>query len=174
MQEVVCFHNPDEINGYLSNWYTSYFKEDELVFNSIEQYMMYYKAITFNDTETAKKIMKSSDMREIKALGRAVSNYVDEVWSSVRYRIVKKAIYWKFTQNRHLATQLLDTGDSILAECAVHDKIWGIGLPMHSPDRFDQSKWKGTNLLGKALMEIRSILPNYNEDTEEFKETGEV
>ena len=45
--------------------------------------------------------------------------------------------------------------DCIFAECAVYDKIWGIGLSMHNPDRFNKSCWLGENLLGKAITKVR-------------------
>ena len=38
---IVCFHNPDEENGYLSNWYKSDFVAEEIKFSSMEQFMMY-------------------------------------------------------------------------------------------------------------------------------------
>lgn len=44
---VICFHNPDEENGYLSNWYTSPFTVSGINFSSVEQYMMYQKAVCF-------------------------------------------------------------------------------------------------------------------------------
>ena len=50
---IICFHNPDEENGYLSNWYMSYFKVDGVEFSSMEQYMMYKKALCFNDRGSA-------------------------------------------------------------------------------------------------------------------------
>lgn len=46
-------------------------------------------------------------------------------------------------------------GNAILAECAVHDKIWGIGLSMQDSRRFDMHSWKGENLLGFVLMKVR-------------------
>lgn len=46
---VIRFHNPNEPNGYLSNWYLSDFEIDGIKFTSMEQYMMYNKAICFND-----------------------------------------------------------------------------------------------------------------------------
>ena len=51
-----------------------------------------------------------------------------------------------------------DTGDAVLAECAVRDQIWGIGLSMGDPNRFERSKWRGNNLLGYALMLVREQL----------------
>ena len=58
---------------------------------------------------------------------------------------------------------LLETGDSVLAECAVKDRIWGIGLSMVDANRLDMSKWKGQNLLGFALMEVRRMLRDKSE-----------
>ncbi len=61
-------------------------------------------------------------------------------------------------QNPSLKNLLLSTGDKILAEACPYDKIWGIGLDANHPDSTDQSKWKGDNLLGKILMQIREEL----------------
>jgi predicted NAD-dependent protein-ADP-ribosyltransferase YbiA (DUF1768 family) len=36
-------------------------------------------------------------------------------------------------------------------EYLVNDKIWGIGMGEDSPDIFDETKWQGTNWLGKAI-----------------------
>ena len=44
MRKVICFHNPNEGNGYLSNWYLSDFTVDGIRFSLMEQYMMYKKA----------------------------------------------------------------------------------------------------------------------------------
>ena len=152
------FHNPDEENGYLSNWYLSDFKVDSIKFSSMEQYMMYQKAIVFNDTKSAKKILETTDVSKIKALGRQVSNYNDTYWNGVRQIIVYKGLLAKFSQNEDLKKKLLDTGDDILAECAVQDKVWGIGISMKDVNRLDMVKWRGENLLGFALMMVREEL----------------
>ena len=70
-----CFHNPEEENGYLSNWYLSDFTVEGITFSSMEQYMMYKKAMLFQDRETAGKILQTDDVAEIKALGRGVRNF---------------------------------------------------------------------------------------------------
>ncbi|WP_297568478.1 NADAR domain-containing protein [uncultured Faecalibaculum sp.] len=64
----------------------------------------------------------------------------------------------RFSQNPELKARLKATGSAILAECAVKDRIWGIGLSMTDPDRFEPSKWKGKNLLGCTLMMVREKL----------------
>ena len=156
--KIVCFHNPDEENGYLSNWYLSKFAVNGVVFSSMEQYMMYKKAECFGDKDTADKILATDDVAKIKKLGRLVANYNESRWNGVRQIIVFEGLIEKFSQNEDLKEQLKATGNSILAECAVNDRIWGIGLSMKDPDRLEIDKWKGQNLLGYALMAVRERL----------------
>ena len=155
---ITCFYHENEENGFLSNWYKADFEYARRRFSSVEQYMMYQKAIVFDDKEIAEYILATSDVAEIKALGRNVSNYDDTVWSGVRQIIIYRGLLEKFRQNKELEHQLLETGDAVLAECAVKDRIWGIGLNMRDNDRLDIKKWKGQNLLGFALMEVRKYL----------------
>ena len=155
---VVCFHNPDEENGYLSNWYPSAFSVGGFDYSSMEQYMMHRKALCFGDGPTAARIMASRDPSEIKRLGRLVSGYDDGVWGGVRQVVVYEGLLAKFGQNRELADRLRATGDDLLAECAVGDRIWGIGLSMDDERRLDMGAWKGQNLLGYTLMMARAKL----------------
>ena len=151
MTDIICFHNPDEGNGYLSNWYPSRFVVVDVEFSSMEQYMMYQKALQFQDTEIAQQILQTDNPGKVKALGRSVRNYVDSRWSAVRQQIVCEGLLEKFRQNQSLLQELL-------AECAVHDRIWGIGLSMTDSDRFSPEKWRGQNLLGYTLMQVRDEL----------------
>lgn len=155
---VICFHNAGEENGYLSNWYPSPFTLHGVDFSSMEQYMMYRKAICFGDDKIAAQILATEDVAEIKALGRLVSGYDENLWNGVRQIVVYEGLLAKFSQNPELKERLKRTGSAVLAECAVKDRIWGIGLSMYDPDRFDRTKWKGQNLLGYALMMVREKL----------------
>ena len=155
---VICFHNPDEENGYLSNWYPSPFTLDGVAFSSMEQYMMYRKAVCFGDEKVAAQILATEDVAEIKILGRIVSGYDESLWNGVRQIVVYEGLLAKFSQNSELGEQLKRTGNTVLAECAVKDRIWGSGLSMHDPNRLDQAKWQGQNLLGYALMMVRERL----------------
>ncbi len=158
MREIICFHNPGEPNGYLSNWYPSVFRLGGVEYVSTEQYIMYQKAILFQDVETARQILATEKPGAIKALGRGVRNYNDAVWSGQRQIIVYQGLLEKFRQNEELKERLLATGESVLAECAVRDKIWGIGLSMKDPGRFDLNAWQGQNLQGFSLMCVRTAL----------------
>ena len=146
---IVCFHNPDEENGYLSNWYLSGFEVGNIRFSSMEQYMMYQKAVCFDDDEVAGKILMTDDVEHIKELGRLVTNFNENIWNGKRQIIVYEGLLAKFSQNETLCDRLKATGDSVLAE-----------LSMSDPKRLEMSQWRGQNLLGYALMMVRYKLSN--------------
>lgn len=106
--------------------------------------------------ENAEKILATTDVAVIKTLGRKVKGYNDSYWNGVRQLLVYEGLKEKFVQNKDLKKLLLDTEDSILAECAVNDRIWGIGLSMKDSNRLESEKWRGQNLLGYALMMVRN------------------
>ena len=166
---MICFHNPEEENGYLSNWYLSEFTVAGVTFSSMEQYMMHEKALLFQDQETAKKILQTDNVAEIKALGRTVRHFDDNVWIKTREEIVYRGLLEKFRQNPELAEKLEQTGEDTIAECAVKDRIWGIGLSMEDENRLCIDKWKGQNLLGKVLMRVREDIRHQNRVTMAFQ-----
>lgn len=155
---MICFHNPDEEYGFLSNWYPSAFTVDGITYTSLEQFMMNMKAEYFGDRERAAQILAADDAAVIKQLGRCVSGYDEGYWNGVRQIVVYRGLMAKFSQNETLKAQLKATGNAVLAECAVKDRIWGTGLSMKNPDRFDRAKWKGQNLLGYTLMLVRETV----------------
>lgn len=137
------------------------------MFNCSEQAMMAAKANLFGDKESLRKIMNSDDPKVQKALGRAVSGYVESEWVAVRDDISDSFLLRKFYQNETLRNILLDTGDKIIVEASPYDKVWGIGMGVNNyPDILDQSKWKGENLLGKSLMRVRKYLRDNPFDVE--------
>lgn len=158
MKKVIGFHKPEEKHGYLSNWYLSDFVVGGICFTSMEQYMMYAKAKLFKDDKAAEQILNTNDVKKIKALGRGVENYNDAIWNGLRQIVVYEGLLAKFSQNEELSRQLLATQDALLAECAVRDKIWGIGCGMQDDKRLNIDTWEGQNLLGFALMKVREQL----------------
>lgn len=155
---IICFHNPEEEKGFLSNWYLSDFKINEVKYSSMEQFMMYKKAIRFQDIEKAQQILSTNDVALIKEYGRQVKGYNDSIWCGIRQMVVYQGLLAKFSQNNILCNKLLQTHNDILAECAVKDRVWGIGLSMNDPERLDLAKWRGQNLLGYTLMMVREEL----------------
>lgn len=124
----------------------------------MEQYMMASKAQLFGDEEIRKEILACSDQKRIKALGRKVRGFDQKVWDRFKYPIVLSGNWCKFSQNRKLREFLLSTGDSVLVEASPYDAIWGIRLSASAPEANDPQTWRGRNLLGFALMEVRDEL----------------
>ena len=143
--------------GIFSQWYKSRFNVDGVYYNCAEQYMMAMKAAFFEDYVTLESIMKTTDPKAQKALGRQVKNFNSDRWNAVAKDFVFKANLAKFSDDT-LKRLLLDTGDKEIVEASPYDKIWGIGMSETDPDRFDKSKWRGTNWLGEVLMQVRAEL----------------
>lgn len=158
-----------------SNWYPAEFDVEMMIkgekktlhfFNS-EQYFMYVKAIAFGDYDTADKILNTKDPKKAKELGREVKGYDDEVWDEMRYKVMVDANKAKYSQNkalRDLITSEEYKGKGF-TESSPLDLCWGTGFAETHPDADDETKWKGQNLLGKALDETREwLLNNKGED----------
>jgi ribA/ribD-fused uncharacterized protein len=119
---------------------------------------MWEKAVFFGDMVTAALILKTPSPSQCKKLGRIVLNFKADVWLREGYAIMIDINMAKFSQNSKLKAILLSTEDKILVEASPYDTIWGIGL-YHEDDKvLDEKNWKGQNLLGKALMEVREKL----------------
>lgn len=141
-----------------SQWAKIIFVEYNIQFTTAEQYMMYHKALLFDDTDIANQILMTNSPKEQKALGRKVKGFNIAVWDQNKLAIVTQGNYLKFSQNKKLKDQLFKTGTKILVEGSPYDKIYGVGLKWDNPLILDEKNWKGQNLLGKALMDVRSKL----------------
>lgn len=142
----------------LSQWWPCRFTVDGMEYNCTEQFMMAEKARMFGDREMEEKIMASSQPKEMKAYGRAVKDFDKERWDASCYEIVMRGNRAKFSQNTELREFLEGTRKRILVEASPRDRIWGIGMGKSNPDALNPLKWKGKNLLGFALTEVRDQL----------------
>lgn len=142
----------------LSQWYPCSFIADGHTFVTAEHYMMAQKALLFNDQEIYEKIVASRKPGEAKDLGRQVRGFDNAVWEEKRYGIVVQGNFYKFSQNPELADFLRKTGNRMLVEASPIDPIWGIGMAEDDKDIYNMEAWKGLNLLGIALMEVRDMI----------------
>ncbi|CAN5882841.1 hypothetical protein BH11MYX2_BH11MYX2_15910 [soil metagenome] len=141
-----------------SQWYPCAFTVGGRTFSCAEQFMMHGKALLFGDAETAEKILAAGHPKQHKALGRKVTPFDDVTWKSERVAIVKAGSHAKYTQNPELLEKLLATKGTMLVEASPFDRIWGIGLSAKDPRALDPAQWRGQNLLGKVLTELRDAL----------------
>jgi ribA/ribD-fused uncharacterized protein len=91
----------------------------------------------------------------MKKIGRKVKNFSDQIWLLNRDRILAEGIKAKFEQNKNLLDQLLATGSRTLVEASPYDIIYGVGLSEKNDQILDKTNWKGTNLLGQKLVNVR-------------------
>lgn len=146
------------IKTCMSQWWPVNFEEDGMVYKTAEHYMMAGKARVFGDQENLERIISKISPKDAKDLGRQVKNFDPAVWDEEKYKIVKQGNFLKFSQNENLKHFLLQTGDKVLVEASPRDVIWGIGLGEQNPKSQHPDTWRGRNLLGFALMEVRDQL----------------
>ena len=139
----------------LSQWYPAPFEIDGLRYSTAEHYMMHRKAILFSDDATAAKIVTAREPGEAKALGRIVRNFDETTWRQHREGIAITGNMAKFSQSPELGAFLRGTRTRVLAEASPVDRIWGIGLGADDEHAENPLQWKGLNLLGFSLMEVR-------------------
>ncbi|SMR62021.1 unnamed protein product [Zymoseptoria tritici ST99CH_1E4] len=187
--DTLFFWKEDAPNGYLCQWYRATFTDPSTnqVFTSAEQWMMYHKALLFNDQDTAALILKTTSPRKQKGLGAKVMGFDDAKWAEAREGIVERGNVLKFGQATDvsgigmderreavaLKGLLLGTGERELAEASPFDRVWGIGYREEEAGKVERGKW-GENLLGKVLMRVRERLRGETEAGKEIAENGVV
>jgi ribA/ribD-fused uncharacterized protein len=118
--------------------------------------MMAEKAALFEDRATREQVLCAASPGAAKALGREVRGFDEAVWLKSRFSIVVQANEAKFGQNPELRQFLQQTGSRVLVEASPVDTIWGIGLAHDDEKANNPNLWRGLNLLGFALMQVRS------------------
>jgi ribA/ribD-fused uncharacterized protein len=144
--------------GCLSQWYPAPFTADGVRYATAEHYMMAGKARLFGDAEAERLVLASDDPGKAKGAGRKVRCFEQDTWAAHRYDLVVAANTAKFGQHPPLRNHLLGTGERVLVEASPYDTIWGIGLSATQPEARHPAQWRGLNLLGFALMDVRREL----------------
>ena len=142
----------------LSQWFPCRFTVDGVAYTTAEQFMMAEKARLFGDEEYRRLIFQADDPKICKQLGRKVRGFQAETWNAHNVDIVTQGNIAKFSQNPEMKAFLLGTGNAILVEASPRDRIWGIGMGKSNPNVQNPAAWRGRNLLGFSLMEVRDQL----------------
>jgi len=171
---VLCWKET-QANGYLSNWARSPIVIDHIQYSSVEQWIMASKARVCHDDEVIRQIMNSSSPRKQKGLGRSLdSSMVKRYWTlQKKWDTQLLGVRAKFQQNDRLALKLLATGFKQIAEASPSDRIFGIGMAPSDPLAQNPANWKGTNLLGRALVVVREEMRLQILSTHADQECGE-
>lgn len=139
-------------------------------FNSSEAVFMYQKAMLFGDGEIAIKIVETDNdasfetlfkrCTAVKRLGRQVRGFIQETWDAECYGLMCKAIECKAEYDMEFRRLLLspEYAGMTFVEATHRDKVWANGLGINQSLELGRAGWKGQNLLGKALTELRNKL----------------
>lgn len=149
---------PQVTAACLSQWWVDPFEADGVTYPTAEHYMMAGKADLFGDHEKAELIRQTPDAKTAKVVGREVAGFDAVTWERHRFDIVVDGNLAKFRQHRDLRRFLIGTGDAVLVEASKKDLIWGTGLARDEKNATKPDYWRGLNLLGFALMEVREQL----------------
>ncbi|PJJ52849.1 NADAR family protein [Hymenobacter chitinivorans] len=141
-----------------SQWYPAAFELEGHSYPTAEHYMMAEKARLFQDEATRAAILAAKSPNDAKKLGRQIQNFEEAAWLAARFDIVVRANAAKFSQHPALREFLLNTGQQVLVEASPVDAIWGIGLAQDHAAAANPATWRGLNLLGFALMQVRDLL----------------
>lgn len=157
-----------------SQWWTEPFTVNNVKYASAEHWMMAHKAELFGDLEAKQDVLLAKTPGEAKQIGRRVKNFDPVKWDNEKYSIVINGNLHKFRQSPQLKEFLVNTGKRVLVEASPVDRIWGIGLSADDEAASNPIRWKGENLLGFVLMEVRDILKMRKNRAEKARETLQI
>lgn len=185
---IILFNRPEDNEyGYLANDWPIDINWKGVKYFTVDQALAAEKARYFGRTKDLQEIMRTrstTTMRSIarkfsegpQARGSLVNPLKDEPkhvesesekamreqksadWEKARYKTLISILMAKFRQHEQLGKLLKDTGDAVLAKADHRDVDDGIGIAIENPNAGHPQKWRGKNILGKALMEVRTQL----------------
>ena len=143
----------------LSNFYPCSISDQGRSYGSSEHVYQHRKGRFSGDELAAAKIYAAEDPIDQKQIADRLGMKCKD-WP-VRESMYK-SVSAKFRQNADLGEYLLSTGDLVLVEANMHDTDWAVGLSLRDANIFNQSQWKGGNMLGEVLMTVRRQLEMVN------------
>lgn len=144
--------------GCLSQWWPAEFTVDGARYPTAEHWMMAEKARLFRDSAAEERVLAASTPGEAKKVGRGVRGFDEAAWREHRFDIVARGSVHKFDQHPDLRSYLLASAGRVLVEASPRDRVWGIGMGAGNEHAGNPAQWRGTNLLGFALMRARADL----------------
>lgn len=142
----IFFYDKDKPYYNFTNFASSKIIIDGKTWPNVEQY---YQAMKFTDPNIQEAIRHLPNPRAAFSYTKQphIQAQIRPDWRQINDKVMKKALQAKFKQNKHLAKELLATGNKILVEDSHLDAFWGNG-----------NDNRGANKLGQLLMEVRQEL----------------
>jgi len=145
MSNIFFWENSDEF-GCFSNFWAGPYIIDGKSWPTTEHYFAAMKTL---DPLAQEKIRDAITPGLAKKLGREV--VLRDDWDQIKFDVMLTALRAKFSDLYPvLKDKLISTGENDIYEDSPYDHVWGTGRR--------GSIGNGQNLLGKALMQVRSEL----------------
>lgn len=144
MTQKIYFYRVNEPYGVFSNFHSTGFSASEIWWPTVEHY---FQAQKFHDEILREKIRSLTSPMEAAKVGRSRNYPLREDWELIKDDVMRFAVLKKFSQNDEAKNILLSTGGAELIEHTKNDRYWA-----------DGGDGTGKNMLGKILMETRSVL----------------
>ena len=93
-----------------------------------------------------------------QTLGRKIKGFNQTAWDYAKAKIVFDGNLARFDQSEKCRDLLFSTGKLKLVEASPYDLVWGVGLEANDPLILDEKNWRGKNLLGNILTEVKDLL----------------
>lgn len=152
---VVVFYGRD---SKFSNHYQCRFTWDNKEFSSVEQYLAFRRAGMAGRKDLSNQVMRTQDPADAKRIMNTLRQAKSEpTWVEQRKDILFSGLMAKYSQNEHLMNYLLKSEERKLGEAST-DTTWGIGLSLTDHSVLNPTMWRGENLQGITLMEVRKEL----------------
>ncbi|ELY4126561.1 NADAR family protein [Cronobacter malonaticus] len=144
MTQKIYFYRVNEPYGVFSNFHSTGFSVSEIWWPTVEHY---FQAQKIHDEILREKIRSLTSPMEAAKVGRSRNYPLREDWELIKDDVMRFAVLKKFSQNDEAKNILLSTGGAELIEHTKNDRYWA-----------DGGDGTGKNMLGKILMETRSVL----------------
>ena len=156
---------PTQRGSTMSNLYPSFFTIDGMEFTNVEQYISYMKALLFGAEEVAKEVLDMNDPIRIKQKVKRLRSYDETTWNDKAIDILAK-----YSQNDEFQEPLLQPYNLNWARLAQPTRCSESGCPCtthtprtrpyggHNPHATDTALWRGKNIQGRVLREVREAI----------------
>ncbi len=143
-------------NGFMALDWPVQIRLRAMTYHCAKQALAAELAKSFKDNEGFRRVMDAPTPAQVSYTFEDVKES-PEAWAAQTKRHLYDIHLAKFMQYPELQSRLLATGDALLAAYLPRDDLLGIGIAVEDPRAKVPVHWRGQNLLGKTLMELRDL-----------------
>jgi ribA/ribD-fused uncharacterized protein len=144
--------------GCLHQEWVESFLVDGIAYPTMEHFHQAAKARLFGDTDARDAVLATPYASMAKQIGSRIRGFDEHEWRRQQYDVLVAGNHAKFSTLGAPGAFLASTGSKIIVYASPADRVLGLGLPPRHHAVGIPGEWRGPNLLGFALMEVRDRL----------------